>query len=77
MEVLLGLSKKTILPTEGMRLLKQAIESREEIHKEYQVQIQEEEKLISTMQDENTRLVAKITHLTNLAETDNLDKEPQ
>lgn len=39
MEVLLGLSKKTILPKEGMRLLNQAIATREEIHTGYLEQI--------------------------------------
>lgn len=39
MEAILGLSKKTILPKEGMRLMKQAISTREEIHKEYQEQL--------------------------------------
>lgn len=74
MEVLLGLSKKTILPKEGMQLLQQAIASREEIHKEYQDKIHVEKQIIEAMQSENSRLVAKITQLNNLTETQIINK---
>lgn len=41
MEGVLGTStKKTILPLEGQKLLKQAIETKQEIHKQYQDQIE-------------------------------------
>lgn len=40
MKTILGLShKKTILPKDGQRIFKQAVSTKEEIHREYQSQI--------------------------------------
>lgn len=35
MEALLGLSRKIILPKEGMRILNEAVATRQQIHQEY------------------------------------------
>lgn len=73
MESLLGFRKKTLLPKEAQRILNSAVQTKEDIHKEYVDKLKVEEKTIETLKDENNRLITKITEVDESSEFSNDD----